>query len=161
MNNPAAIIAVLLVCALFLTVAEIFLPSFGVIAAMAVLTLVGAVIVAYMVNFVVGTVVLVGVLVVFPLYVMALLKLLPKSPMAKRVFLRKTASAAGGSPNESLEALVGRDGVAETPLRATGAVRIDGKRYYAMAESGHIAAGTRIHVIRYDGMDLIVRAVEE
>jgi len=153
-------IAVLILAAMILTVAEIFLPSLGILGVAAFAALVWAVVHAFMVDGAVGLGVLLGVLIVFPIYIWLLIRAIPTSPLAKRIFLKQPSSGQPTAEQESLAELVGQEGVAETPLRLSGAVRINGRRYQAMAETHHIDAGQPVRVLRYDGMDLIVTAVE-
>jgi len=157
--GDAAMIIVLLLAAMVLTVAEIFLPTLGILAIAAALAAIGAVVKAFMIDGSVGLLVLLGVLIFFPIYILLLIRLLPKSPVGRYVFLKQAESNQPTPEQESLAGLVGREGVAETPLRLSGAVRIDGRRYQAMAENDHIDTGQPIRVVRYDGMDLIVKAV--
>ena len=158
--SDAITIAVLLLAAMVLTVAEIFLPTLGILAIAAVLAIIWAVVQAFMIDGTVGLFVLLGVLIFFPVYVALLIRRLPHGRLAKRVFLKQPESHPPTPEQESLAGLVGQEGVAETPLRLSGAVRINGKRYQATAESEYIDAGQTVRVMRYDGMDLIVKAIE-
>jgi membrane-bound serine protease (ClpP class) len=56
--------------------------------------------------------------------------------------------------------LLGREGVAETLLRPSGAVRIDDRRIIASAESGLIEKGTAVKVVRVTGNDVVVRRID-
>jgi len=159
--TDVVMILVLCLAAMILTVAEIFLPTLGILAIVAVLSLIGAVVKAFMIDGSVGLLVLLGVLIFFPIYVALLIRMIPRSWMAKRIFLKQPESGQPTSEQESLAGLVGQEGVAETPLRLSGAVRINGRRYQAMAETSHIDAGQTVRVVRYDGMDLIVKAIEK
>ena len=160
MDGGAVTIVVLLLVAMVLIVAEIFLPTLGILAIAAVLAIIWAVVLAFgTYGAGVGLGVLLGVLIFFPIYVALLIRRIPHGHLAKRVFLKQPESGQPTPEQESLAGLVGQEGVAETALRASGAVRIDGRRYQALAESGHIDAGQPVRVLRYDGMDLIVKAV--
>jgi len=157
--TEAITIFVLILAAMVLTVAEIFLPTLGILGIIAVLAVVWAVVQAFMISGSVGLGVLLGVLIFFPMYVWLLIRAIPRSPLAKRIFLKQPPSGEMTAEQESLAGLVGQEGVAETPLRLSGAVRINGRRYQAMAESDHIDAGQPVRVLRFDGMDLIVKPV--
>jgi membrane-bound serine protease (ClpP class) len=146
----------LILAAMVLIVAEIFLPSLGILGVAAVAALVWAVIHAFMIDGMVGLGVLLGILIVFPIYIALLIRRIPHGHLAKRIFLKQAEAMQPTSEQESLARLVGQEGVTETPLRLSGAVRINGRRYQAMAENDHIDAGQTVRVLRYDGMDLIV-----
>jgi len=157
--TDAIIIAVLILAAMVLTIAEIFLPTMGILAVVGVLALVWAVVQGFLIDGTVGLFVLLGILIFFPVYIALLIRRIPHGHLAKRVFLKQAEAMQPTSEQESLARLVGQEGVTETPLRLSGAVRINGRRYQAMAENDHIDAGQTVRVLRYDGMDLIVAPV--
>lgn len=64
------------------------------------------------------------------------------------------AAEAAGSP--SAAALIGRAGIAVTPLFPSGQVEIDARRYEARAEMGSIPRGARVTVARVSECGLIV-----
>jgi len=55
---------------------------------------------------------------------------------------------------------VGRTGMAETLLRPSGAIRVDGKRIIALSESGIITKGQPVKVVRAGGSNVIVRKAD-
>ena len=55
--------------------------------------------------------------------------------------------------------LVGKEGVALSPLRPTGIARIDGRRVDVVAEGSFIDEGARVKVVRADGIKVVVREV--
>lgn len=61
---------------------------------------------------------------------------------------------------DSLEALLESEGEALTQLRPAGTVQISGRRVDAVAETGLIAQGTRIRVIRVEGNRVFVRKLD-
>lgn len=62
---------------------------------------------------------------------------------------------------DSLDALLGQEGEAITQLRPAGTVRIANRRVDAVAESGLIAPGARIKVVRVEGNRVFVRKLDE
>jgi len=89
-------------------------------------------------------------------------KTLPKTGLGRRMGLRREAVQAGeGTPEaEDLSRYIGRVTTAETLLRPSGFVRIDGNRIVAEAESGLIEKGRQVKVIRAGGTSVTVRKVE-
>jgi membrane-bound serine protease (ClpP class) len=158
--TAAAIIATLIVVGLVLIVVEIMVPTFGIVSALAAAAFIGAIIYGYTVSTGLGHILLVALVVTVPIYCVLLVKHLPNTRLGTYVYLRKADPAEGGGnpQREQHEKLVGQLGKAESPLRPSGVVRIEGKRYQAMAEGGHVASGQAVRVIRFDGMDIIVRA---
>lgn len=158
-----AIMIVLLLAGMIFILFEFLTPTFGVLAAAALLSLGGAVWAGFAVSTPVGVIALISVLIGAPLYILLIVRVLPKLSYTRQsVFMEPAASAvATGTPEASeFEAMVGRDGTAETPLRPSGAVRVSGRRMVAVAESGMIDLGSKIKVVGADGMNLIVRKAD-
>ena len=154
---------VLLAAAGIFYLLEILTPSFGILLTFGLLSFVGAVICAYQIDSVVGTIVLVAGAIGTPAYLYFVTRWLPNSPIGRVVFLKKAPDATNEATpmaNE-LEQLVGQSGVAETTLRPSGVVKIDGHRYDAVAEMGLIEKDTPVTVIRAGGTDVIVARVSE
>ena len=163
MAETVGIIIALVIAGLVLLLLEILTPSFGVLAAMALAALAAAVYLCFTrINSTVGVAAIVVLIIGVPAYLVALVKALPKLPIGQKFFLRKARDgAATGTPDASeLEAMLGKTGTAETALRPSGAVRIEGQRVIAVAESGMIPKGATVKVIRAGGTDLTVRLVE-
>ena len=159
MTSTILIILALLVAAMVLFLLEVLTPSFGLIAVLGIAALVAAVWQAFTVNSLFGTLLILGILLATPAYLMISVRLLPKTPIGKRMFLRKARNAEGEAAPEAdeLEAMIGKTGTAETTLRPSGAVRINHKRVIALAESGTIEKGSSVKVIRVSGTNLYVR----
>ena len=87
MPGTLLLIVVLLLAAMALIVVEICTPTFGVLG-LAALGCVGwAVYLAYTVNGVFGLVMVIAVVVCFPIYIIAAVKILPKTPLGNRLHL--------------------------------------------------------------------------
>jgi len=159
MTQTILIILALLLAAMVLFLLEVLTPSFGVIAALGIAALAAAVWQAFTVSSLFGALLILGILLATPLYLMISVRLLPRSPIGKRMFLRKARTGEGEAAPEAdeLEKMIGMTGTAETILRPSGAVRIDHKRVIALAESGTIEKGSSVKVIRVSGTNLYVR----
>ena len=155
-------IAAMLLAALVLFFLEICTPSFGLLAAAGIASLIGAAVLAFRLNSLAGICLVVAYFALIPLYLTLMVKLLPKTPLGKRMLLRKARDASGeGTPEaDELAELIGQTGTTETKLRPSGAIRIAGKRVVALAETGMIAKGATVKVIRANGTDVIVRLAE-
>jgi membrane-bound serine protease (ClpP class) len=162
--DPIWTIVALLVGSLIVLFLEILTPTFGLLAILGVAGLVAAAWIAFMQSTTFGVLLSVGILIVVPGYLVALVKILPKTRVGQMLFLtqRDQLGKAEGNPEAELyEQLVGSIGVAETPLRPAGAVRVAGKRIDAMAEGGFIEKGEKVKIIRVSGPSSVVRKVEE
>jgi len=157
-----AIIAALIVAALLLFLFELLTPSFGVMTAFGVAALAGAVYLAFAkIGRITGTVMTAAFVLAVPAYFGLLIKFLPRTAVTQKLFLRRTGTnqAAGTPEAEENKALIGKTGTTETQLRPAGAVRIDGRRIIAIAESGVIEKGQNVQVISLSGSNIVVRAV--
>jgi membrane-bound serine protease (ClpP class) len=97
----------------------------------------------------------------------ALLRFLPRGWIWDRLVVEATiggsAQVAGSLPGagSSLDALVGRRGVAATTLRPGGQVEVDGRRYEAAVGMGTVDAGTPVVVRGRNDFGLIVEISEQ
>lgn len=144
-------VAVMMLVALALIFAEFFIPSFGVIAATALLSAIWAIVIAFKAGTGYGYTALVSFVVLAGLDIVLAVKLLPYSPLVLKKRLEATSKASG------LSDFVGKQGVAETALRPSGRVRVDGNLHDAMAEGRIIDRGTRVEVVRAQFGELVVR----
>lgn len=149
----------LLVLAILLLIAEVFLPSGGTIGLLALGCLAVSLWQAFQVSNRVGLAFLAADFALLPTSLAVGMYLWPKTPFAKRVFLKApNPDEIGGSHERtSLERLVGQYGRALTPLRPSGSVECDGRRHDAIAESGFIAAGAAVVLIRVRAGQVVVR----
>jgi membrane-bound serine protease (ClpP class) len=156
-----ALTVLLVIGSLVFVFFEIITPTFGPLAALGVASAVGAVAVAATVSRTAAVVLAIGLVVALPAYVILLVKLMPRLPLAKGLFLQKVPDATGAaSPDAAtLESLVGKEGLAETLLRPSGAVRVGGRRIIARAESGLIPKGSAVRIVSASGTDVIVRKI--
>lgn len=65
------------------------------------------------------------------------------------------------SADLSLKSLVGKDGIAETILRPSGTVIVDGELYDAKAQFGYINKGEKVKVVKYETTQVYVMKVDE
>ncbi|NIA22439.1 MAG: hypothetical protein GWP05_10850 [Anaerolineaceae bacterium] len=159
------IIALLIFAGLVLLALEMMTPMFGLFMAMGVGAFIAAVTLTFIkVSPVLGVILIIAIVILVPLYMYLVARKLPNAPLSKKLFLsrRPEAQPGEGTPEAAEHAeLVGKTGLAETTLRPSGAVRIEGRRVIASAESGLIEQGTTVKVIDASGMNVVVRAVEK
>ena len=73
--------------------------------------------------------------------------------------VRQRGEAITDAPE--LSELLGRTGRVLTPMRPVGMCDFDGRRVECVAESGYVAEGQTVKVIRVEGTQVTVRVVEE
>ncbi len=159
MGQTIAFIVLFLVVGFLLFLFELLTPSFGVFTALGLFAIGLAVYQAFTISPVLGIVLLVALIFAIPAYFILLVKTLPKGKFSGKLFLQKAPAAAGGGTPEAEDhqALVGKTGTAETQLRPSGAIRIEGQRVIAVAESGVIGKGQTVKVIKAKGTNVVVR----
>jgi len=135
-----------------LLMAEIFLPSGGILAIATAASLVGSLAVGFTSSATEGWVLLCLDLVIFPWLTWWGIKQIQNSPMGLPQKLEH-----GGSGEEGLSDLVGRVGLTETDLRPVGRVRIGDRLVDAQARTGFVNAGTEVEVVSAQGNHLVVK----
>lgn len=91
-------------------------------------------------------------------------RIYPYSPIGKRVIVRgQVGTAVSGFEGQAaaLAALTGKEGIAQTPLRPSGACEIEGQRVNCVSDSAIIMPGTRIRVARVVGLQVFVQPLEQ
>ncbi|RMH12231.1 MAG: hypothetical protein D6695_07245 [Planctomycetota bacterium] len=155
----------LLAVALLLVVVEAFLPSGGVIGAVAVIAAAAGIVALFNVSVGWGVTGLLVSLVLGPVSFFYAVSMLPSTPFGRRLIGEPSEEEIAARREKELRlleeyhALVGAQGVAVTDLKPVGAVRINGKRYDVLAEGGLIDAGTKVRVTSAEPNLIKVRAV--
>jgi membrane-bound ClpP family serine protease len=81
---------------------------------------------------------------------------LPKTRMGKKMIVQSTVSATSQPPLAELNAVIGKTAEALTPLVPSGYVLVDGRRYEAFSQSGHVPKGAAMRVTGLDNFRLIL-----
>lgn len=164
MDPTILYILALLIAALLLILFELVTPSFGLLTIFGLLAAGGAVWLAFSISRTLGYVLLVALVLGLPAYYILLIRWIPRTRLGQRFFLKPRGDRmkATGTPEaEHTDSMVGRTGTAETYLRPSGAVRIDGQRVIAVAERGLIEKGATVRVTgRTTSGGLVVRSVD-
>ena len=147
----------LLMLGLGLLVAEVFLPTAGVVGLLAGSCLVGSGYLAWRHGGSLGPRWIGLEVTLVPVAWAASLYGLPRTRLGRRVYLRPP-TAADLAPSRGPLDWVGRPCVALTPLRPSGSVELAGRRVEAMAESGLIDAGASGRVVAIRSGRAIIRA---
>lgn len=81
---------------------------------------------------------------------------LPKTRIGKRFFLHATIGSTSQPALAQADAVIGRQCEAATTLAPSGYVVLDGRRYEAFSQSGHVTKGTILKIVAVDNFRLIV-----
>lgn len=165
---------ILLGIAIFLLFLELFLPSGGMLAIVGAAAVVGSLVCFFLHSTTAGLVAL-GLGVVFgPICLWLVFRWWMDSPLGRRMILggdqlhldqseEEAHAASAHAMKERANAhrdLVGMTGIAETPLRPVGIIRIDGQRLEALSEHGIIETGTQVTVTEARDNQLKVRLLD-
>ena len=82
-------------------------------------------------------------------------------PVPALILTLDTEAPAETPARETLQAFVGREGVAVTPLRPAGQVDLDGKRVNAASGGEFLVKGARVRVTGAEGDHVVVRPAED
>jgi membrane-bound ClpP family serine protease len=147
----------LLAAALVLGFAELFVPTAGLLAVATGACAIASVVCFFMHGMAWGFAALLAYSAGAPIAVMLGLRIWTHSPVARRMALGE-GSEIRGDTAEAPEVAVGDEGIAATPLRPVGFVRVGERRVEATAEFGMIEAGTHVTVTEASPSGVKVRA---
>lgn len=146
-----------------LIVAEVFIPSAGLLGICSMACLVGGLWIFFQHSLVAGWIGVVVALVMVPLLLATAYKVLPKTRFGRRVILtpptRDRGDAIADTPE--LARLIGRTGRVITTMRPVGMCDFDGRRVECVAESGYLQKDRQVKVIRVEGTQVTVRVMDE
>jgi len=159
---PWVLPVLLLLGGLALAVMDIFFPSGGILAFLAVCAILGALVQAFVEGTTIGLTLLAITLFGVPAVLIAALKWWPKTAMGRKFLLHVPSSEEvlpENNPRRMLEGLVGRVGRAKSKMLPSGIITIDKRSYDAVSEGMPIEAGQRVRVIEVRGNRLIVESI--
>jgi membrane-bound serine protease (ClpP class) len=163
--DPLIWAVLLLILGLTLVVAEVFIPSGGVLGFLSIVSLGGGVVMAfYSRGLVAGVVFLTVTAIVVPGALAFAFRWWPHTPMGRRLLLEVPTSdeVLPDTPKRrSLRQLVGKLGVAKNVMLPSGAVVIEGQTIDAISEGMPIEAGQRVRVIEVRGNRVLVRPADD
>lgn len=152
---------VLLTLGLFLIVAEVAVPSFGLLGGLATLSITASVFVAWQQDPSMGTGFLVAAVVLVPAFVVLGFKVLPHTPLGKRLILSGPTFTDGAAVDPRDKGLEGTEGVALTPLRPAGMARLAGRRVDVVSRGELIEEGAPVRVLEVRGNRVVVARVQD
>jgi membrane-bound ClpP family serine protease len=161
--EPWVLPVLLLLVGIGLAVMDVFFPSGGVLAFLAVCAIGGAVVQPFVQGEpTIGLVILAVTLFGLPAMVILALKWWPKTSLGRKFLLHVPSSdevLPEDHPRRMLEGLIGRIGRARSKMLPSGIIMIDKRSYDAVGEGIPIEAGQRVRVKEVRGNRLIVEAV--
>lgn len=145
-----------------LIIAEIFVPSGGLISICAMACLIGGVAIFFRHSARAGWLGIITALIMIPAVVIIAYKIFPKTRFGKSVTLTPPERDAGDAIPDTaeLKEMLGKEGLVITPLRPVGTCDFSGQRVECVAESGYVDKGKTVKVINVQSTQLTVRPVK-
>jgi membrane-bound ClpP family serine protease len=152
------VLMVLFAAGVLLLVAEIFLPSHGILTVAGIGFFVVGTIRAYQIGKGVGTTAAVGSLLALPVFAYVSVKFWHRTPLGKRISPPNAPSppADATAPAHALAPLIGRTGRTVSALRPVGICDFDGRRVSCICRLDMIEAGAAVEAVGISGGDLEV-----
>ena len=146
-----------------LIIAEVFIPSGGIISICALGCLIGGIVIFFRHSTAAGWVGVITAIIMIPSVLVIAYKIFPKTRFGRAVTLtppkRQKGDAIPDTPE--LKELLGAAGIVLTPLRPVGMCDFSGQRVECVAESGYVDKDTKVKVINVESTQLTVRVIEE
>ena len=158
---PTTLAILLLLTGLAIALMEVLIPSAGILGIIAAGTLLGSLVVAFMHNPIFGYTLLAVVAVSLPVIIVLGFKMLPNSPIGRRLILSsptdpQEALGKAGVSGKDFAPLLGKSGATLSPLRPSGFALIDDQRYTVVAKGEMIEQGADIVVVNVEGNSIVV-----
>jgi membrane-bound ClpP family serine protease len=153
------IIVLLYLAGLLVFLAEIFIPSHGVLTVVSGGFLVTAVIRTFQIGGQgAGMAAVFSCLILLPSFAMLAVKIWPKTPIGRRIAPPNPVVTAADSsvPAVELSRLIGQTGRCVSPLRPVGICDVHGRRLSCVSQWGWINAGAGVVVVGVSGGNLTV-----
>jgi len=146
-----------------LRVAEVFVPSGGLIGISSLVCLIGGVVIFFRHSATAGWVGVVIALIMIPTVLVIAYKIFPETRFGKSVTLTPPKRQQGDAVPDTaeLKELLGAVGVVLTPLRPVGICDFSGERVECVAESGYVDKDNKVKVIDVESTQLTVREIEQ
>lgn len=147
-------IGVLILIGFLMIGAEVFVPGL-VLGSLGALCLAAAIVWTYIdYGAIPGTLVLAGVGFFGLIGFFVWLSVFPKTFVGRQIINK---NALRSDENAARVSLLGKDGIALSPLRPAGTAKIGGRRVDVVAESGFVESGEAVLVIQVEGARVVVR----
>ena len=146
-----------------LIIAEVFVPSGGIISICALACLIGGLVIFFRHSTTVGWIGVIVAVIMIPSVLVVAYKIFPTTRFGKSVTLAPPKREQGDAIPDTVELkeMPGAVGQVLTPLRPVGMCDFSGQRIECVAESGYVDKGKKVKVIRVQGTQLTVRVIEE
>jgi len=145
-----------------LIIAEVFIPSGGIISVCALACLIGGVAIFFQHSTTAGWIGVGIAVVMIPAVLIIAYRIFPKTRFGKSVTLTPSEREQGDAIPDTakLKELLGAEGLVLTPLRPVGMCDFSGRRVECVAEGGYVDKGRKVKIINVESTQLTVREIE-
>jgi len=146
-----------------LIIAEVFVPSGGLISVCAFACLIGGIVIFFKHSTTASAIGIIVAIIMIPTVLVIAYKMFPKTRFGRAVTLPPPKRQQGDAipDTDEIKDLLGAVGVVLTPLRPVGMCDFSGQRVECVAESGYVDKGKKVKVIDVESTQLTVRVIEE
>jgi membrane-bound serine protease (ClpP class) len=150
------------ICAILL-ILEVFVPSGGILGICALACLIGGLTLFFRNSQTAGWIGIVVAIILIPVVLIGAYKVFPKTKLGKSFILQTPTPQPGSgiADLDSLNKLVGAEGVTTTILRPVGVCEFAGHRVECVAEGGYVEKNKKVKVLNIEGTQVTVRVIEE
>jgi membrane-bound ClpP family serine protease len=157
--SELTVLIVLYLVGMFILLAEIFIPSHGILSIAGIGFLVAAIVKTFQYGGQnAGVIAILACMVILPALAFVSIKYWHRTPMGKLISPPNRPMTVDdiGVPVEELQQLIGQTGRTVSTLRPVGICEFNGKRVSCIAESGMVEVGVAVEGIGLSGADLTV-----
>ena len=149
-------------CAMLL-VAEVFVPSGGLLLVLSLASLAGGLFLFFKHSPAAGWLGVAIAIVMIPGVLVGAYKIFPHTRFGSKMLLAPPEKQAGEAipDTDDLKGLLGKVGTAITTMRPVGMCDITGKRLECVAEGGYVEKGKQVKVIKVESTQVTVRVIQE
>jgi len=146
-----------------LLIAEVFVPSGGLISVCAFACLFGGTFIFFKQSTAAGVIGVVVAIIMIPTVLVVAYRVFPQTRFGKNVTLAPPVREQGDAVPDTgkLQELLGSTGVVLTPLRPVGTCDFSGRRVECVADSGYVDKDKNVRVIGVESTQVTVREIEE
>lgn len=156
--NLSTISIILFIVGLILIIVEMFQPGFGAAGISGIILLLTGILITAK-SVLEGIIMALVILLILGILLTIVFYSANKGRLSRTLILRAaTDRESGFSGTEDLKYLLGKTGVAYTPLRPAGSAEIEGVRLDVVTEGEYIEKGTAIAVTKVEGNRIVVIA---
>ena len=147
----------------FLIIAEVFIPSGGLLSICAFACVVVGVLIFFRYSTAAGVAGIAVAAIMIPALLVFAYRIFPKTRFGRAVTLTPPVRRKGDAiaDTSELKELLGKEGVVLTPLRSVGTCDFAGQRIECVAESGYVDKDEKVKVIRVQSTQVTVRVIEQ